>query len=608
MKHSHLLIGLPGLVMALPLCAADSGLDTVTVYGTRLEQPAREAGTSVSVITADDIEALGVEFAVDALAQVPGLTVNQNGAFGGIASVRIRGASSEQTLVMIDGVVTNDPSSPGGGFNFATLDAASIERIEVLKGPQSTLWGSDAIGGVVNIVTRSPEPGFGGRVFAEYGSFDTRRGGGDISFADERYEIRLAMVQHGTDGISKADAANGNNEEDPYDATHLNLGAGIALAGDAKLGLNVLWTDAESDFDSFVPGAEGNVGDGDELAKSEELAADLSLEFALFDGRFDNTLLVGYADIERENYTEGEFAYGSEGDRRQYRYQGTLHVDEASTLAFGAERETIAAADGEAVIDGLFGLYEWQPFDTLTLSAGVRRDDHETFGGETTRRLAAAWNPTDALTLRASWGEGFKAPTLFQTTYFCCGASVPNPALRPETAEGWDIGAELRTADGRGEFGITLFEQDTTNLIGFEFSIGAYQNIARATSSGAEVNARYAFTDWFSAELDYAFIDAEDGSGERLVRVPEHSGGVMLRLDPAGPVSSSVLVRFNGEEADAGTTLDAWTRVDVAARYRLNESLDLYARIENLLDEEYQQVLGYGTPGRSGSVGARLSF
>jgi vitamin B12 transporter len=608
MKLTHLLIGLPGLVMALPLCAADSGLETITVYGTRLDQAAREAGTSVSVITAEDIEALGVDFAVDALAQVPGLTVNQNGTFGGIASVRIRGAASEQTLVMIDGVVTNDPSSPGGGFNFATLDAASIERIEVLKGPQSTLWGSDAIGGVVNIVTRTPEPGLGGRVFAEYGSFDTRRGGGEISFADERYDLRLAAVQHSTDGISRADESNGNSEEDPYGATNLSLGAGMTFAGGARLGLNVLWTDAESDFDSFMPAAEGSVGDGDELAKSEELVADLSLQLPLFDGRFDNTLTAGYADIERENYTDGLFAYGSEGDRLQYRYQGTVHVDDANTLAFGAERESLSAPDGEATIDGLFGLYEWQAFDSLTLSAGVRRDDHETFGGETTRRLAAAWNPADTLTLRASWGEGFKAPTLFQTTYFCCGATAANPDLQPETAEGWDIGAEFRTADGRGELGIGIFDQETTNLLGFEFSIGAYRNIAKTTSSGVELDAGYAVTDWLRIEVDYAYIEALDGNGERLIRVPEHSGALMLRLDPAGPVSASLLLRFNGDEADAGTTLDGWTRLDLAGRYRLNDSLEVYARIENLLNEEYQQVLGYGTPGRSGYVGARLSF
>ncbi len=614
--------GFTGLMLAAsPLAAADTAAppdpadgadtnlsDTITVLGSRLRQPLSEIGFSASVITAADIEALGVDFAVDALARVPGVTVNQNGSFGGFASVRIRGASSEQTLVMIDGVVTNDPSSPGGGYNFATLDAANIERIEVLKGPQSTLWGGDAIGGVVNIVTRRPEPGFGGNLFAESGSFGTLRGGGTIAFGDERYDLRLAAVRHETDGISKADEDNGNGEEDPYEATTLNLGGGIALFDAARLGLNVFWIDSDTEFDSFVFGAQGDVGDGDELAKSQELTSDLTLDFSLFDGRFENQLLAGYADIERNNYTDGVFAYGSEGDRNQYRYQGTVHMNDANELAFGAERETVSTLDGNASLDGLFALYEWQALAALTLTAGLRRDDHEVFGGETTGRFAVAYNPADSLTLRASWGQGFKAPTLFQTTFFCCGAAGPNSELKPETADGWDIGADFRTADGRGELGVTWFDQVTSNLITFEFGIGGYQNISEATSSGVEFSGSYAFTDWLGVHLDYAYIDAEDGTGEQLVRVPEHSGDLMLELDPAGPFAGSILLRYNGAEADPAGEVGAWTRVDLAGRYELGAAIELFARVENLLDEDYQQVLGYGTPGLSGYLGARFRF
>ncbi len=610
MNSLRYLVGLAGLIAVSCAHAADDAdvRETITVYGTRLGQPLTEAGSSVAVITAEDIEALGVDYAVDALARVPGVTVNQNGTFGGIASVRIRGAASEQTLVLVDGVVTNDPSSPGGGFNFATLDVANIERIEVLKGPQSTLWGSDAIGGVVNIVTKQPQPGFGGNVYAEAGTYGTLRGGGEVAFGDERYDLRLAAVRHETDGISKADAANGNDENDAYAATTVDLGAGVQFSETVRLALNVLHTDADSEFDSFVFGAQGNVGDGDELAKSQELVADLSLSFALFDGALDNLLLAGYSDIERDNYTGGAFAYGSEGDRRQYRYQGTLAFDGGHALAFGAEHETVSTPDGEASIDGLFALVEWQALDALTLTAGLRRDDHETFGGETTGRLAAAWNPADTLTFRASWGQGFKAPTLFQTTYFCCGATQPNPDLRPETADGWDAGIDVRTPDGRGEFGFTVFDRDTENLITFDFAVGGYSNIAIATSSGVELSASYALNDWFGVGLDYAYIDAEDGNGDPLIRVPEHSGDITLLLDPAGPFSGSVAIRYNGEEQDSADVLDAWTRVDVAGRYRLSEAIELFARIENLFDEEYQQVLGYGTPGLSGYLGARFRF
>jgi len=180
-------------------------LDAIVVEGSRLAQTETEIGSSVSIVTSEDIEELGVDFAVDAIAAAPGVTVNQNGPFGGQAAVRIRGAASEQTLVLIDGIPVNDPSSPGGGFNFARVDSENIERIEVLKGAQSTLWGSDAIGGVVSITTKSASKKLGGSAFAEYGSFSTFRGGASIENGNDKGDFRLAVTGTSTDGISRAD-------------------------------------------------------------------------------------------------------------------------------------------------------------------------------------------------------------------------------------------------------------------------------------------------------------------------------------------------------------------------------------------------------------------
>lgn len=598
---------LPAVVVADDFDASDTHEDIV-VYGTRLDQTLTESGTSITVITAEEIEALGVDFVADAIALAPGVTVNQNGHYGGVSTVRIRGASSEHTLVLIDGVATNDPSSPGGGYNFASLDPSNIERIEVLKGPQSTLWGTDAIGGVVNIITRRPTESLAGRVFAEGGSFGTVRAGAEVSGAGSGVDYRLAWTRHDSDGISKADAINGNPEKDAYGADSVNARVGFALPGEATIESSVLWSDAEAEIDSFSIGAQGSVADGDELSRTKELVADVKLRFSAFGGKLDNLLLTGYSDIDRESLVAGAAAFSSSGERRVYRYQGTLDINAAQRLAFGAERESLESGDGETTIDGLFALYEISPTEILTVSAGLRRDDHEGFGAETTGRLAAAVNPSDQLTLHASFGQAFKAPTLFQTTFFCCGATSANPDLRPELSAAWDAGITWRTRDGRAEFGVTVFEQEYEDLITFSFEDGGYDNLAEASSSGVEVSASMVLTDWLTASLGYSLIDTDDGTGQPLARVPEHSGNVRLGIKPTDRLSGSVLVRYNGEELEGAGTNAEWVRVDLAGRYRLGDAVQVFARVENVFDEHYQQVIGYGTPGRAAWIGAELGF
>lgn len=596
-------------VMAQNPSQEEDAIDTIVVSATRLEQTNTEAGSSISVITAEDIEALGVIYALDAVAQAPGVTINQNGAFGGQASVRIRGAGSEQTLVLLDGVPVNDPSTPGGGFNFARLDTENIERIEVLKGPQSTLWGTDAIGGVLSVTTKSPEESLGGELFAEAGSFNTFRGGASVSNAGGAGDFRLAVVSVSSDGISKADEENGNSEDDSFDSLTVSAKGGLNLPGEARLSADVLLTDADAEFDSFFFGAQGNVSDGDELSETEETAANLSLTVPLLDGRLENLLLVGYSDINRENFTDGASSFSAEGERLLYRYQGTYTANDRHRFAFGVEREDTTANENDTSIDGLFGLYEFTPIDDVTVTAGIRRDDHERFGAETTARLAGAWQLGEGLSLRASWGEGFKAPTLFQTTFFCCGATAPNEALIPETSEAFDVGLEWGSSDGRLQIGAAVFRQDTENLIDFDFAIGGYLNIAEVESTGLELTGNLALSDTLNLSLDYAYIDAEDADGNPLVRLPEHSGDLTLSYDPDGPLSGAVLVRYNGSETNTDTTtLDNWLRVDLTGRYAISDRVEVYGRIENLFDEDYQQILGYGTPGLSGTLGARLRF
>lgn len=584
-------------------------IDTIVVTGTRIEQTTAEAGSTVRVIDADRLEDLGFDHALDAVATAPGVTINQNGPFGGSATVRIRGASSDQTLVLIDGVSVNDASSPGGGFNFARLDTAHIERIEILSGPQSTLWGTDAIGGVVSIITKRPGEGLSGGLFGQTGSFGAFRGGASVSHGGDAGDFRLAATQLSTDGISRADEHNGNTEDDGFDSVTLSAQGGLNLPGGARIDTSVLWNDSRAEFDSFRPGAQGSVGDGDEVSETMERSAHVALTAPLFGGRLDNHLLIGRAQIDRQNLSNGSPSFDARGERTLFRYQGTLDIDARNTLAAGAEREETAASVNSSALSGLFALYEFRPADMLTLSGGVRSDVHDRFGSETTARMAASYRPSSAVTLRGSWGQGFKAPTIFQSTFFCCGAIAANEALLPEWSEGIEAGIDWRSAGGRVRAGVTLFRQDTENLISFSFGVGGYENIAEVESEGVEVSARWGLHEYFELQANYARIESTEGNGAPLRRLPKHSGDLLLDFDPPGAFSSTLLVRYNGSESDrGGAQLDAWTRVDINARYEVSDHFEVYGRVENLLDAHYQQILGYGTPGRSGSVGARWQY
>ncbi len=589
--------------------APHTQIETIVVTATRIEQTPAETGSTVRIIDADELQAMGFSHALDAVARAPGVTVNQNGSFGGAAGVRIRGASSDQTLVLIDGVAVNDASSAGGGYNFARVDTENIERIEILSGPQSTLWGTDAIGGVVSIATKRPEQGMGGNLFAQAGSFDSFRGGASISRGGDAGDFRIAATRLDAKGLSKADERNGNSEEDGMESLTLSARGGINLGRDTRLEGSLLWNDSTAEFDSFRSGAEGSVGDGDEVSKTEELSGHMALRAPFFNARLDNLLLVGRSDINRENLSNGSPSFDANGERTIFRYQGTLTINTQSTLAVGAEREEAKAKDNDSAIRGLFALYESRPVQALTLTGGVRSDDHNRFGSATTARFAAAFQALQNLTLRTSWGEGFKAPTLFQTTYVCCGASMPNAALQPERSEGVDVGVEWRLANGAGHIGLTYFRQDTDNLINFSFAVGGYENINKAESKGFEVSAAWQLNDTVSLSADYAHIQAEEGDGTPLLRLPEHSGDLALEFTPSGPFSGAVLLRFNGREPDrGGIKLDDWMRIDISGRYMVADDFELFGRIENLFDVHYQQILGYGTPGLSGSLGLRWHF
>ena len=581
-----------------------SEIENITIRSTRIPAGAKDIGSSLYIISEDQIKARGFKDAIDAISSAPGVTSKQNGSFGGVGTIRIRGASSSQTLVLVDGVPVNDASSPAGGYNFEYLNTSNIQSIEVLKGSQSTLWGSDAIGGVINIYTKQPEStSFGAS--AEIGSFGLKRGSADINFSGSNSRFRVSTSKTSVDGISKADERDGNSEDDGFESESYSMSGSIDLESlTLKGSLSYMESQVEYDSYGFVTGVQ----DGDEKSNTDEFIGSIAAFFDLFDGKLQNSIFISQSDINRDYYSNGSFSFGAEGKRELIRYQGNIEVNDFNKIAFGLESEESQVDADESTIDGSFLLYEFRLNNKIIISTGIRNDDHEGFGSKTTRRISGTFKPSDNLIIRSSWGEGFKVPTIFQSTYFCCGATIANSSIRPETSTSYDFGFELFFNEMNSNFSITYFDQDINDQINFSFGIGGYENIDKVNSKGFEVALDYQISKLMSLYLNYSYIDSVDGNGSSLFYVAKDSGEAGLIYEPNNSYSGSIIARYNGSESSSYGKIDSWIRFDVNGSYRLSGANELYFRIENLLDEEYQQIFGYGTPERSGFIGLRTKF
>lgn len=581
-----------------------SEIENITIRSTRIPAGAKDIGSSLYIISEDQIKARGFKDAIDAISSAPGVTSKQNGSFGGVGTIRIRGASSSQTLVLVDGVPVNDSSSPAGGYNFEYLNTSNIQSIEVLKGSQSTLWGSDAIGGVINIYTKQPEStSFGAS--AEIGSFGLKRGSADINFAGSNSRFRVSTSKTSVDGISKADEKDGNSEDDGFESESYSMSGSIDLDSLILKG-SLSYMESQVEYDSY--GFATGVQDGDERSNTDEFIGSISAIFDLFDDKLQNSIFISQSDINRDYYSNGSFSFGAEGKRELIRYQGNIEVNEFNKVAFGLESEESKVDVDESTIDGSFLLYEFRPNSKIIISTGIRNDDHEGFGSKTTRRISGTFKPSDNLIIRSSWGEGFKVPTIFQSTYFCCGATSANSSIRPETSTSYDFGFELFFNEMNSNFSITYFDQDINDQINFSFGVGGYENIDKVNSEGFEIALDYQISKLMSLYLNYSYIDSVDGNGSSLFYVAKDSGEAGLIYEPNNSFSGSIIARYNGSESSSYGKIDSWIRFDVNGSYKLSGTNELYFRIENLLDEEYQQIFGYGTPERSGFIGLRSKF
>lgn len=574
---------------------ADTPVEEVVATATRLPtDPA--AVTGVHVIGQAEIDARHTAFATDLLSTIPGVGVARTGAFGGVAAIRIRGASPDKTLVLIDGVPVGDPAQPGGDFDAGALQSADLARIEVLAGPQGSLWGSEAIGGVVSFTTRELD---GLRAEAEGGSFATFRGFAGAGTANDRYALSANVAGFRTDGISKADTG---TEKDGFRTVTANLGGRLAASEALRLDGRLRYTRSTVDIDGFAP-PTFQLGDTPDQARSRSWQGYVRATAEAF-GLTHEVSASAY-DIHRRNISS--FPSTFDAGRQVYRWTAAHGGD----FVVGAERQESSAdlSSGKSLDlsnTAAFAVGRLR-VDRLTLTASARYDDPKAFKSKATGRLAAAVGLGGGFSAVASAGTGFKTPTISQAVCdFCFAPAVP---LRPERAEGYDMA--LRWANDRISTSLTGYRLLVRDQIAYVAS--RYVNIARTSSTGLEAELDARITDTLRLKLAYAWLDAVDRStGASLLRVPDHSGSAALFWDD-GPWSAAFTVR--GESSQSDTARDGFSRAvrkgfvtaDVSGAYALNDHVSLTGRVENLTDKRFEEVLGYREPGIAAYVGVRFA-
>ena len=606
--HARLLAG-GFLLIAAPAAAQTAAsqnaasLDAVTVTATRLPAPLLEV-PGAKVVDRAEIERRNLAFATDAFTAVPGAALSRNGAFGGVASLRLRGASSDKALVLIDGVPVNDPSQPAGSYDFGALDLADVDRIEILAGPQGSLWGSDAIGGVVNILTRETQ---GLRASVEAGSYDTWRATGGAGVSGERGAFSVSGAAFRSGGVSKADARDGNIEDDGFNNLTLGAAGRVEAAPGVKLEGRVRYNRARSEFDSF--GGPTGVIDGPDVSRVESLSG---FARATVDGPagFSHAFTVDVADIDRRY--GGPFPFQAKGGRVDWRWLARQDEARPLALAFGLEREEAHEDTGDgrqsAHNTAAFAIARWAPDARFSVSASLRRDEPQRYKGRTTARLSGLARLGGGFSLGASFGQGFKTPALFQSVYPCleCATPGPNRALKPERAEGYDATLTWADPKGRGEASVTVYRLNLRDRIDYAYPTG-YLNIARARSTGLEAQGRWSLGRGFALRGSYAWTDAKDSLTGAQLRTPRHAG--TLGLDwTGGRLQLAALARAQTGSPDANGRAKGFTVVEASGGYALSKAVRLTLRIENLFDRHYQVAYGYGEPGRSAYAGLALRY
>lgn len=636
---------------ALAQSTSSTPSNEITVTANRIPTAIQRTGSAITVIRSEDIQRANPVSMVDVLRRVPGLDISETGGPGGSAAIRIRGANAGQTLVLLDGVRLNDPSGASGDFDASMIAPGLIDRIEVLRGPQSALYGSDAIGGVINIITKKGRgaPLLGIQV--EAGSYGTLSTIGSISGSTGPWSYAASAVAQRTDGFSRygyrigrIESVLGQLEADSSE----RIGGFGRIGYDAGTGLRfdiaAVGMDTRAEYDA----AFGRFPDTPSLGKRRFSQISTKAELDTFGDTLTHTLLLfanrtdrqfydsSYGTVQPGNQRGAESRSRTDFDGTRYgaEYQALWRMPQFGSVIAGAryERETADTFSrlvlpfptgrartlaAEQDTSSLFALWQLPIGERLTMSFGGRVDSVSDADAFATWRATAAYSiPETATKLRGSAGTGGKAATLFQRY----SPDFGTPGLQPETSIGVDAGIDQSILGGMGTLSLTAFANRIDNLINFQSGAGCavgqtscYVNVAKANTSGVETSLDLTIVQGLlSTNLTYTYLHAKDAiTNLTLARRPQDVGrfGVQITPLPGWLIEPSVVgmsSRFSG--ANETQRLAPYVRFDVYTEYAINRTFKVYGRIENITDAQYQDVYNYGTTGRAFYAGLTATW
>lgn len=609
-------------------CAPPPKTRSILVNASRGEELRTEDYTgSASVLLRKQMDQRQVRDVAEVLRDVPGVAIS---SIPGQTQLRLRGSEGNHVLVLVDGIEVSDPF--GGEFDLGTLQAEPGSYVEVLRGPQSALYGSDAIGGVVAYQSGT-QRGFSAR--AEGGTQGTLNAAARLGLGGYAQNLSLSATVVSTDGEPNAIGGTRNIGRDSYTLSAKGaaaLGEVVTLRGVARY-IRTEGDYNDQDFDPTSPTFGYVIDSPGTTYENEAFYALAGLRVDTLDGRWSHDFSAQIADIGRDTFSAFGRSSGSEGDRLKASYVSAFKIQDTHSVTFAAdwERERFRNTDpfgfafgGREAIEnvGLVGEYRYDGGE-FDLSAAIRHDINDRFADATTFKIGASYRILDDTRLRAAIGSGIKNPGFYELFGYVDGRFIGNANLKPEKSTGWEVGVDQDLADDNIRLSATWFDSELKNEIFTDYPAPTYiatpaNSGAKSTRKGIELSANAHLGDQVTLDAAYTWLDAEE-DGVTEVRRPKNVASAALNWTaPDNRTSATLIVRHNGEAEDLAftdpsfipvrVTLDDYTLVNFAATIRLSEKFELFGRVENLLDEGYEQVFSFVSPGRSATIGLRAGF